>query len=110
MKDKKFLRVEDVDKDYTLVIKRGWKWKNEKMRDWLNVQIGKEHWETKPIENGEGMIWLIFKDKYVKNYLWIKADRVSEEGIFTLDEVFTAAQRKKGGRRQKKKSRVTQKK
>ena len=39
---KKFLRAEDVDKERTLIIKRGWKWRGEKVREWLDPQIGKE--------------------------------------------------------------------
>ena len=93
-KDKKFLRVEDADKDYTLVIKGGWKWNGEKVRDWFDDRIGKEEWQTKHMENKVGMMWLIFKDKYVQKYLWRKAERASEERIFTLDELLTAAQRK----------------
>ena len=94
LKEKKFLKIEDVDKEKTLIIKRGWKWNGEKVRDWLDAQIGKEEWESKPMENGIGMMWLIFKDAFVQRYLWRKADRAAKEGIFILDEVLTAAQRK----------------
>ena len=69
MKEKKYLKIEDVDKEKTLIIKRGWKWNGEKVRDWLDAQIGKEEWETKPMENGIGMMWLIFKDAFVQRYL-----------------------------------------
>ena len=64
------------------------------MRDWLDAQIGKEEWETKPMENGIGMMWLIFKDSFVQGYLWRKADSAAKEGIFILDEVLIASQRK----------------
>ena len=56
MKEKKYLKIEDVDKEKTLIIKKGWKWNGEKVRDWLDAQIGKEEWETKPMENGIGMM------------------------------------------------------
>ena len=56
LKEKKFLKIEDVDKEKTLIIKRGWKWNGEKVRDWLDAQIGNEEWESKPMENGIGMM------------------------------------------------------
>ena len=93
MKEKKFLRADDVDKERTLIIKRGWKWRGEKVREWLDAQIGKEEWETKPMENGIGMMWLIFTDPFVQKYLWRKSEKANKEGIFTLDEVLTPAQR-----------------
>ena len=63
------------------------------MKDWLDTKIGKEEWETKPMENGIGMMWLIFKDAFVHKYLWRKADGAAKEGILTLDEVLIAMQR-----------------
>ena len=46
------------------------------------------------MENSIGMMWLIFKDALGQKYLWRKADISAKEGIFTLDEVLAAAQRK----------------
>ena len=95
--DKNLLKWEEVDRKKTLVLKNGRNWrKEERVEKWVTRHIGEVDFEVKKMDKGqEGIQWIVFKETFVKDYLWYRRDKVNREGIFTIDEVLGTEERKK---------------
>ena len=80
-----------------LVLKNGRNWRKEERVDkWIVRHIGEVDYEVKRMDKGqEGINWIVFKEAFVKDYLWHWRDKVNREGIFTIDEILGTEERKR---------------
>ena len=43
----------------------------------------------------QGIHWIVFKETFIKDYLWHRRDKMNKEGIFTIDEVLGTEESKR---------------
>ena len=94
--DVNVLKLEEVDRKKTLVLKNGRNWsKEERVGKWISRHIGEVDFELKKMEKGQqGIQWIVFKENFIKEYLWHKKDRINREGIYVIDEVLGNEERR----------------
>ena len=94
--EKDILKWEDVDRKRTLLLKNGRNWsREERVGKWIVRQIGEVEFELKKMEKGQaGIQWIVFKESFVKEYLWHKKDKINRERVYIIDEVLGNEERK----------------
>ena len=74
---------------------RNWR-KEERVEKWIVRHIGEVEYEVKKMDRGqEGMHWIVFKETFVKDYLWHRRDKVNREEVYIIDEVLGTDERKR---------------
>ena len=57
--------------------------------------IGEVEFEIQKMEKGQaGIQWIIFKEVFVKEYLWHRRDKVNREGVYVVDEILGNEERR----------------
>ena len=103
------LKWKEVDMKRTLVLKNGRNWrKEEKVTKWIAKHIGEVEFEMKKKMNrGQaGMQLIVFKEAFVKDYLWFRKDKVNTEGIYIVDEVLSPEEEKRDEKEKERLERV----
>ena len=76
-----------IDKEKTLLIRKGRMNRNEKIETWMKRHAGEVEFRVAKLWTTEAARWLIFKDRVDKDSLLIKEKKINAEEIYSIEEV-----------------------
>ena len=86
------------------MLKNGRNWRKERVDKWVARHIGEVEFKVKKMDKGqEGIHWIVFKEMFVKDYLWHRRDKGTKKESSPLMKYLVPKREREGGKREKEK-------